>query len=113
VPNRSYQKGTRFENKILKLLTRLGECTRSFMSRGADLTLTFSLRKWSVSCKCGKPGKIGYSAIKRELETYDICVTSEDRDPYPMVHLYMPKFLEMMGDAEALDFAELNKSEAA
>lgn len=113
MPNPSYQKGYRFERKCQAWLVHLGECVRSMMSRGADLVLTFLLRRWTVSCKCGARGRISYRIIKQELETHDICMTGEDRDPYPMVHLYAPKFIELLGKAEAKDFAALNGDEAA
>jgi hypothetical protein len=104
LPNRSYQKGYRFERKAQAWLVHLGHCARSMMSRGADLTLTFNLREWSVSCKCTAAGKLRYKTIKEELEKQDICMTGEDRDPYPMVHMYAPKFVEILGKAEAADF---------
>jgi hypothetical protein len=109
MPNRSYQKGYRFERKVQAWLAHLGECTRSMMSRGADLTLTFSLRKWSVSCKC-RANKFGF--IYNELETNDIVALGADRQ-MPIICMLAPKFLELMGKAEALDVAELNKNEAA
>lgn len=104
----SYAKGYRHERKCQAWLVHLGQCTRSMMSRGSDLTLTFLNRMWTVSCKCGAKGRIRYKTIKEELEQHDICMTGEDRDPFPMVHLYAPKFIELCGKAEARDFAELN-----
>lgn len=109
----SYAKGYRFERKCQAWLVHLGKCVRSMMSRGADLVLTFLNRNWSVSCKCGAPGKISYRTIKKELEKHDICMTGEDRDPYPMVHLYAPKFIELLGRAEAQDVAALQEESAA
>jgi hypothetical protein len=116
MPNRSYQKGYRFERKVQAWLAHLGECTRSMMSRGADLTLTFSLRKWSVSCKCrANAFKFVYDELSKEYEdgtTPDILALGADRQ-LPVICMLAPKFLELMGKAEALDLAELNKSEAA
>lgn len=104
----SYAKGYRHERKCQAWLVTIGECVRSMMSRGADLILVFALRRWSVSCKCRAKGKLTYRLIKKELETHDICMTGEDYDPFPMVHMYAPKYVEMMGKAEAKDFSELN-----
>ena len=106
--HRSYAKGYRFERKVQAWLVHLGQCARSFMSRGADLILTrpnFSI--WPVSCKCRAKGKITYSMIKEELEKHAICATGEDRDPFPMIHMWMPQFIELVGRAEAQDLEEL------
>lgn len=100
----SYAKGYRFEKKVQAWLVHLGECARSMMSRGADLTLTYSLRKWSVSCKC-RANKFGF--LYDELEEHDILALGADRQ-MPIICMLAPKFIEMMGKAEAQDFAELN-----
>ncbi len=70
------------------------------MSRGFDLTLRWLLRFWTISCKSGKKKTISLGKIKKELENHDICVTNEDYDAFPMVHLYLPKFVEMLGRSE-------------
>lgn len=87
----------------LKLLDP--ECKRSFMSRGVDVVFNWLWRRWRFSCKRGKPKSISLGKIKKELETHDGCFTYEDRDPFPMVHLYSPKFIEMLGCAESENFS--------
>jgi hypothetical protein len=80
VPNRSYEKGRRFENHVAKffrsMFGQFGDASRSFMSRGVDVTFVdYSMRVWAVSCKCMKLPK----KIWNELETHDIVAISEDR----------------------------------
>ncbi len=104
MPNPAYQKGKRLEVKTKAWFSTLDPgCLRSFMSRGADVTFQWLLRLWTISCKSGRPKSISLGKIKGELETYDICVTNEDHDPFPVVHIYMPKFIEILGRAEAHD----------
>src|SRR4051812_23761939 len=73
----SYAKGYRFEKKVQAWLAHLGKCTRSMMSRGADLTLTWGLREWKVSCKCRE--KSLCKLIDAELEGNDMVVHGFDR----------------------------------
>lgn len=74
LPNRSYQKGYRFENERRKFwqgfFGSFGEgCKRSPMSRGADITFfDYLLRKWTVSCKVKKVPKW----MLDEVEAHDI-----------------------------------------
>lgn len=97
----SYASGYRHEKRCQAWLVHLGECIRSMMSRGADLILTKNLRRWTVSCKCGAKGKIRYATIREELETHDLCMTATKGDPFPMVHIYAPKFIEICGGEKA------------
>ena len=103
----SYAKGASFERKCQAWLVHLGECVRSTMSRKPDLTLTASFRRWAVSCKKIAKGKMRYRVIRTELEDHDICMTAEDYDPFPMVHMYAPKFIELCAKAAAQDLEEL------
>jgi hypothetical protein len=109
MPNANYLKGVRLENKLKAWLSPLDPaCHRNFMSRGADVIFRWLLRLWSWSCKSGKRGSISMAKIRAELETHDGCCTYETHaDPFPMVHLYVPKFVEMLGRAEAEDFTFL------
>jgi hypothetical protein len=101
VPNSSYQKGKRLEVKAAAWLSTLDpQCKRSFMSRGVDIAFRWLLRTWSVSCKCGQVKSISLGKIKKELENHDFCITHEDRDPFPIVHGYLPKFVEVLGRSE-------------
>jgi hypothetical protein len=103
MPNRSYQKGYRFEKKVQAWLVHLGHCARSMMSRGADLTLTFQLRDWSISCKC-RANKFGF--IYDELENADIVALGADRQ-LPIIAMLAPKFIELLGKAEAADLKDI------
>jgi hypothetical protein len=91
MPNPSYQKGYRFEKKVQAWLVQLGKCTRSMMSRGADLTLLWSLREWKVSCKSRE--KSICKLIDSELETSDLMIFGCDRG-IPIVAMHLPKFIE-------------------
>jgi predicted transcriptional regulator len=80
MPNRSYEKGRRFENHVAKffrgIFGHFGVANRSFMSRGADVTFVdYLLRVWRVSCKCMKLPK----KIWDELESHDIVAIHQDR----------------------------------
>lgn len=94
MPNPSYQKGYRFEKKVQAWLVHLGTCVRSMMSRGADLTLERSLRRWTVSCKCKE--KSICKLIDTELETKDLFIHGYDRG-IPIVSMLLPKFVEFTG----------------
>lgn len=94
-----YAKGYRFEKAVQDLLSKIGTCTRSFMSRGADLTLGRNFQVWKVSCKCRKDGlKFFYD----ELETADIVAFKTDRK-MPVIVMLGEKFAELVGKAEAED----------
>jgi hypothetical protein len=99
LPNKSYQKGYRFEVKVRAWLGNLGKCIRSMMSRGDDLTLTYRLREWSVSCKCRKDSIC--VLIDRELEDHDAFVFGHDRG-IPIIAMHLPKFVEFVGQEEKL-----------
>lgn len=100
----SYAKGYRFERKVQAWLVHLGRCTRSFMSRGADLALLRNFRSWSVSCKCRKDDPAKF--ISDQLEKHDLVVWGWDRS-IPIVAMHLPKFIEICGEAEARDAQEL------
>ena len=110
MPNRNYLKGKRLEKDTEAWLQLLDpECKRSFMSRGADLLFRWLRRLWKGSCKSGKRGTISLAKIRKELEDYDFCVTKESYvDPFPMFHIYAPKFAEMLGIAEQEDWDAIN-----
>ena len=95
----SYAKGYRFEKKVQAWLVHLGKCTRSMMSRGADLTLLYSLREWKVSCKFR--AKSISKLIDDELELNDLVVHGHDRG-IPVVSMHLPKFVEMVTAWEQL-----------
>jgi predicted oxidoreductase len=96
-----YLKGKRLEVTAREWLRALDPgCDRAFMSRGVDVTFQWLLRMWSISCKCGKQKSISLGKIKGELEDHDICITHEDRDSFPLVHIYLPKFVEILGRSE-------------
>lgn len=98
----SYAKGYRFEKKVQAWLVHLGRCIRSMMSRGDDLTLLFANRNWSVSCKC-RANKFKF--IYDELENADIVALGADRQ-FPIIAMLAPKFIELVGKAEAQDAEE-------
>lgn len=99
MPNRSYEKGRRFEWAMRDLLSKIGSVTRSIGSKGADLTLWRNLQRWTVSCKARKDGlKFFYD----ELENRDILAVKCDRK-IPLVVMAAPKFCELVGKAEAED----------
>ena len=103
LPMNKYQKGKRLEVRVRAWLRSLDpDCARSMLSRGADLTFLWLLRVWTVSCKSGKhgTGAVAMNKIKAELEDHDLCITHEDRDAFPMVHIYLPKFVEILGRSE-------------
>jgi hypothetical protein len=95
----SYAKGYRFERKCLAWLAHLGDCTRAFMSRGADLTLIRGLRSWKFSCKCRE--KSPCKLIDDELEKNDGFIWGYDRG-IPIVAMPLPKFVEFIGLAECM-----------
>ena len=93
----SYAKGYRFEKKVQAWLVHLGKCTRSFMSRGADLVLLWLLREWKVSCK--SRSKSICKMIDDELEHNDLFVHGCDHG-IPIVSMHLPKFIEFVGGTE-------------
>jgi hypothetical protein len=102
-----YKKGYRFEKETQSLLGKIGTCTRSVMSRGADLTLWRHLQCWTVSCKARKDGlKFFYD----ELEAHDILAIKCNRK-IPMIVMLAPKFAELVGKAEAEDVEAFMASE--
>ena len=100
----SYAKGYRFERRTQAWLVHLGHCTRSMMSRGADLTLLRHLRNWTISCKCRKDDPCKF--ISGQLENHDAVVWGWDRS-IPIIAMHLPKFVELVGQAEAQDHQEL------
>lgn len=105
----SYAKGYRFEKKVQAWLVHIGECTRSMMSRGADLTLVRNFARWKVSCKCRAKG---LKFIGDQLEEHDIFAFGADRE-IPIVAMHLPKFIELVGKAEAEDVDLLMNEDAA
>jgi hypothetical protein len=102
MPNRKYQKGYRFEVRCQAWLAHLGECVRAFGSRGADLTLTRNLRRWTFSCKKRAQGSgITMKEVKTECEKYDFCIEAEDRD-VPWIHGPLPKLVQLVADIEGI-----------
>lgn len=96
----SYAKGYRFERRAMEWFSKLGTCSRSMMSRGADLTLIRNFQRWKISCKCREkdPSKF----ISDQLEIHDLVVWGWDRS-IPVVAMHLPKFVELVGRAEAED----------
>lgn len=100
----SYAKGYRAERKALAWFAHLGDCTRSFMSRGADLILLRNLRQWKISVKCRK--KLSDMTVKQlvaECETNDFVVFSEDRGIQYILGP-LPKYVELCGQTEPQAF---------
>jgi hypothetical protein len=98
MPNRSYEKGRRFENHVAKffrgMFGHFGDSNRSFMSRGVDVTFVdYAMRVWKVSCKCMKLPK----KIWDELEGHDIVAIHEDHKEKAYVILE-GKLKEMVGN---------------
>jgi hypothetical protein len=96
----SYAKGYRAERKALAWLAHLGDCTRSFMSRGSDLKLLRQLRYWTFSVKCrAKLSDLTVKQLVAECEGNDFCIFSEDRGiQYAIGPL--PKLVEFCGSIE-------------
>jgi hypothetical protein len=90
----SYAKGYRFERKVMAWLCHLGDCSRSFMSRGSDLILERLLRRWTFSCKVRE--KSPCKMIDDELEKHDFFVWGYDRG-IPIIATTLPKFVEFHG----------------
>lgn len=104
MPNKSYQKGYRRENSERKFwhrwFGRFGDATRSFMSRGADISFVdCAMRVWTVSCKCKKLPKW----VWEELEKQDILSVKEDRKVTLRI-IPEPKLEELLG--KAIELAE-------
>jgi hypothetical protein len=107
MPNRNYEKGRRFETVVAKLFRpffgRFGDCERSFMSRGADVTFVdFLLRVWRVSCKCKKLPKW----IWDELEKHDIAAVHQDYKPKAFI-ITEDKLRELLGSIPEIEIGEV------
>jgi hypothetical protein len=114
MPNKSYQKGYRFETRVKAWLLHLGGCERSYGSRGSDLWLTRNLRRWAFSCKYrtkkSTTPKFSLTRLMEELEKHDFVVWGEDRE-VPIIAGPLPKFIELALDEAGI--AVLDEDAAA
>jgi hypothetical protein len=105
MPNRSYEKGRRFENHVAKffrgLFGQYGDSNRSFMSRGVDVSFVdYRMRVWKVSCKCMKLPKKIWDELNKN---HDIVAISEDRKEKVFV-ITAGKLKELIGEQEASQY---------